>query len=99
MQRVLDNMGKMAVAGIKDVTTMLNQGRIQVLLVDPDFSTEGWICPKCHFISTTSAKCNVCESDVEKSEDIIENIIEQNFELAGEIHFLNNNETLKDLRG
>lgn len=99
MQRVLDNMGKMAVAGIKDVTTMLNQGRIQVLLVDPDLSTEGWICPKCHFISTTSAKCNVCESDVKKSEDIIENIIEQNFELAGEIHFLNNNETLKDLGG
>ncbi len=99
MQRILDNLGKMAVAGIEDVVNMLNQGRIQVLLVDSGLSMKGWVCPKCHFIFTTPAVCDVCGSDVEKSEDIIENIIEQNFELAGEIHLLNNNKTLNELGG
>jgi len=97
MQRILDNLGKMAVAGVKDVVDMLNQGRIQVLLVDPDLKMKGWVCPKCLLISTTPSACEICGRDVEKSQDIIENIIEQNFELSGEIHLLSNNKTLKDL--
>ena len=99
MKRVLDNMGKMAVSGIRDVVDVLNQGRIQVLLVDSDLGMKGWRCPKCHFISTGLRECEMCGVDTEKSEDIIENIIEQNFELAGEIHFLDNNRKLKDLGG
>jgi peptide chain release factor subunit 1 len=99
MQRILDNLGKMAVAGIEDVAGILNQGRIQLLLVDPDLKMKGWVCPKCHFISTTPKVCEICGRDAEESQDIVENIIEQNFELAGEIHFLSNNKKLKKLGG
>ncbi len=97
MKRIVDNLGKMAVAGIDSVLDMLNQGRIQVLLVNPALKMKGWVCPKCRLISTTPGACEICGRDVEESQDIIENIIEQNFELSGEIHLLSNNKTLKDL--
>ena len=97
MKRVLDNMGKMAVAGVEDVIGMLNQGRIQVLLVNPELKMKGWLCSKCHMIKTVQKPCEICGRDLEKSGDIIENIIEQNFELSGEVHFLANNKKLKEL--
>lgn len=99
MKRVIDNMENLAVAGVDNVVEMLNQGRIHVLVVDPDLKKKGWVCPKCYMISTTQKACDFCGSDVEVSEDIIENIIEQNFELSGEIHFIAGDKRLKQLGG
>ncbi len=99
MKRIDDNLGKMAVAGIDSVLDMLNQGRIQVLVLDSEFTNKGWICPKCYRLSTRLKKCDACGKDMESVEDIIEKIVEENFELSGETHFLANNEKIKELGG
>ncbi len=99
MKRALENMGTMAVAGVGNVLEMLNQGRIQVLVVDPDLKEKGCLCPKCHTISMTRKSCEVCGRDLEETNDIVENIIEQSFELSGEIHFLAKNMDLRKLGG
>jgi peptide chain release factor subunit 1 len=63
--------GGRAVSGIKDVLSKLNAAEVQTLVLTRNFSKEGKLCPKCHFLYLDSLRCPVCQVKTEKVQDIV----------------------------
>lgn len=74
-----------AVAGLDEVLELLNEGRVQVLLVAHRFAIEGFACPHCDRLSANSSPCPSDGATPEHREDIVESAIELALERSAEV--------------
>jgi peptide subunit release factor 1 (eRF1) len=63
--------GGRAVSGMKEVLRKLNTWEVQSLVLSRHFSTEGKVCPKCHYLYVDEIRCPVCQVKTDKVEDIV----------------------------
>jgi len=72
--------------GLEPVLEALNLCQVQTLVLNPDFKTDGYICPRDHTLSTYQAQCPVCNSAMNYTEYLAEEMVEaalnQNAETA-----------------
>ncbi len=68
--------GGRAISGVKEVLRKINQAEVQTLIVTRNFSMEGKLCPKCHFLYLDALRCLVCQVKTENVLDIIDEGIE-----------------------
>jgi peptide chain release factor subunit 1 len=64
VQLLLDRAGHggLAVLGQQDTLAAVNTARVQKLVLQKDFHSDGWCCTHCHYLGegVTPAQCSVC---------------------------------------
>ncbi|MFW6343979.1 MAG: hypothetical protein ACOC2B_04485 [Sediminispirochaetaceae bacterium] len=90
VQNLFENAynGGKAVLGTGPAIKALMNGQIHTLVVHPEAKKEGYFCPRDHYLSLKSQRCPVCGEQLEKSENIIEEIVEETAEQKGEVRHL-----------
>lgn len=68
--------GGRAVSGAKEVLRRINRGEIQTLVVTRNFSKEGKLCSKCHFLYVDELRCPSCQVKTNTAVDIIDEAVE-----------------------
>ncbi len=62
---------------LKDTLGALSEKRIETLMVSNSFEKPGWRCPNCTNLAEKGPICSVCGSDMQKVEDLIEEVIQE----------------------
>lgn len=78
LTQLSDEIGKSArgIAGMAGVLNAQRRGQIDTLLVQEDFSTKGFYCPKCNYMTVKpEEKCPLDDSQLLRTPDIIDNLI------------------------
>ncbi len=75
-------------AGLDEVLELLNESRVQLLLVAHGFTAAGFACTKCGWLSASAAPCPVDASTPERRDDIVESAVELALERSGEVMVL-----------
>jgi peptide subunit release factor 1 (eRF1) len=79
MERLREGMapGGHAASGLDEVLDLLNERRVQTLLVAEGFDAPGFACPQCGLLMATSdsAACPADGSPLERREDVLEGAI------------------------
>lgn len=65
-----------AVAGIDSTLRAVFEKRVDTLLVSEGYTTEGWRCTQCAYISTMGRKCKMCGSEMIEVQDVVEEAVE-----------------------
>ncbi|MEW6154746.1 MAG: hypothetical protein AB1673_12250 [Actinomycetota bacterium] len=68
--------GRSGAAGIEGVLEAVVARRVDTLLVSDTFEAPGWRCRSCSFLAGRGPKCPVCESTMDKVEDVVEEAVE-----------------------
>ena len=71
--------------GLDEVLELLNEGRVQTLLVAHGFAAPGFVCPSCGRLSTSESPCPLDETTPERREDILECAIEDALDESAEV--------------
>lgn len=66
-----------AVLGINLVLENLYLRNIDTLAIGKDYKEAGFVCPKCHYISSYLKSCAKCKSKMSEESDIADEIIEE----------------------
>ena len=64
-----------AAVGLDEVLELLNERRVQVLLMPHAFTAAGFVCPSCGRLSTVAAPCPLDGAQPQAREDIVESAI------------------------
>ena len=64
------------VEGLEQVINAQNRGLLTTLYVDKNLQQEGYICPERHYLSLSPEECKICERAMQKSDDIVDELIE-----------------------
>jgi peptide chain release factor subunit 1 len=74
-----------AAAGLDEVLELLNEGRVQTLLIAHGFAAQGFVCPCCRRLTTGGSPCAVDGATPEHREDIVESAIELALDRSSEV--------------
>lgn len=66
-----------AVLGINLVLENLYLHNVDTVAIGKDYKEAGYVCPKCHYISSYLKSCAKCKSEMSKESDIADEIIEE----------------------
>lgn len=69
--------GRRGVAGLKPTLEALVERRVETLLVSHGYTAPGWRCPGCSYVATVGRTCPVCEAEMLKVEDVVEEAVEE----------------------
>ena len=73
-------MGGRAAAGLEDTLEAINEQRVEVLLLDANFSTPGVECPHCGWIgSGTESHCPLDGTELEQRSNVVDPAVERTF--------------------
>lgn len=64
--------GRTYVGGLDEVLAVLNQRRVDLLLVENGFTQPGRYCPACNTLEFAEQRCPTCGEDVDKVNDVVE---------------------------
>jgi peptide subunit release factor 1 (eRF1) len=65
-----------AATGLGDVLELLNEGRVQTLIVAHGFAAQGFVCPRCGGLGAVKASCPLDGESVEPQENVVGSAIE-----------------------
>ncbi len=85
--RELESGGR-AVSGMREVLRTVNAAGVQTLVVTRNFSLEGRVCPKCHFLYLDELQCPVCQVKTEKVRDIVHEAIHSAMDDKGRVRYV-----------
>ncbi len=90
VERIFTNTkkGKDSTYGLEEVAFTLHEDRIQTLVVTENFEKEGFQCPKCLYISPYLENCPFCNIEMEKRNDIVDEIIEEAINKKAKLVFI-----------
>ncbi len=74
--------------GLRAVLKALKYGQVHTLLLQPDFTYPGYLCPQDHYLVLENGNCPVCGSELEKVDDIVDEMVEEAISQNGEIRHL-----------
>ena len=84
--RVLERVGERGVTGIEDVVAALNERRVEVLLLDEQFSgVAGAQCPDCGLLATEGTTCPADGSEMIQLEELTDAAIELAVQQSAEV--------------
>ncbi len=87
LDRLAEGMapGGHAAAGLDDVLQLLNERRVQTLLLAHGFTAPGFECPRCGRLGTSDAPCPADGAAPEPREDIVERAVERALDQSAEV--------------
>lgn len=89
--------GKGATTGVDDTVNAIAQGRVQVLLVLPDYHVPGRVCDNCGYMTTQPINtCPYCFSDLRELPDIVERAVEQTLKANGKVIVVQDGKKLRE---
>jgi peptide subunit release factor 1 (eRF1) len=68
--------GTTGVAGLDPVLGALVARRVDTLLVSEGFEAPGWRCGGCAWVGTLGRRCPVCETEMDRVDDVVEEAVE-----------------------
>ncbi|UCC40453.1 MAG: hypothetical protein JSV96_03105 [Candidatus Aminicenantes bacterium] len=68
--------GGLATSGVKETLRSLNRAEVQTLVITRNFSKQGRVCPKCHFLYVDKLRCPSCQIKTNISADVIDEAVE-----------------------
>lgn len=68
--------GRTYVGGLDDVLAMLNERRVDLLLVESGYSVPGRKCPDCQTLQYHEQSCPTCDSQADSVADVVEEVRE-----------------------
>lgn len=77
--------GGRGAAGLDEVLAVVNERRVETLLIDEGFSAPGVLCPSCGWIGVSGEECPSDGATLEHHEDIVELAIERTIQSSGAI--------------
>ena len=81
LSQLSDEIGKSArgIAGIPGVLNAQRRGQVDTLLVQQEFSTKGFYCPECNYmtIKREEERCPLDDARLLRTPDIIDNLINE----------------------
>jgi peptide chain release factor subunit 1 len=93
------NKNKQAVLGISDVLLMLEEGRVQELIVDEGLRQSGFLCHNCRALSMEPGRCRYCGNPLEEVNYFTDLVMEKAAQLGGKIEVVPDNERLRKSGG
>jgi hypothetical protein len=69
--------GSGGVAGLKPTLAAVNERRVDTLLVSDGYEAPGWRCPSCGHLAAMGPRCAVCDTDMDRLDDVVEAAIEE----------------------
>ncbi len=90
LQDLIEKIGNddLATSSLPNVLRALHFGACQMVVVDEDLTQEGFVCPKCHYITLEKSDCPVCNLSPVEVEDIIDEITEEVLLQGGEVKYI-----------
>jgi peptide subunit release factor 1 (eRF1) len=91
LARLAEEFGRegRAASQLADVLTAVHEQRVEVLLVDRGFRAAGVVCPQCGWLGGAGfSECQADGTPVERSEDIVEKVIERTITQSADVHIL-----------
>lgn len=81
--------GGAAVIGLEATLLAIVENRIQILVIEEEYRSDGWVCPNCHFMGATKQEsCPLCGSTLKAESDIVELALERVLNQDGDIEVL-----------
>ncbi len=79
-----------AVVGAGPTIKALMNGQVHTLVVKADAEKPGYVCPEDHYLSLSSEHCPFCNKELQKTENIIDEMVEETIAQSGEVKHLVN---------
>jgi peptide chain release factor subunit 1 len=64
--------GGRGAAGLEEVLAVLNERRVEILLIEQGLTAPGVCCPACDWVGADGSNCPVDDTPLEQRDDIIE---------------------------
>jgi hypothetical protein len=80
--------GGRAVSGLREVLRKLNVHEVQTLVLNRNFSHEGRVCPKCHFLYVDELRCPNCEIKTDRVVDIVHEGVHTAMDNKGQVRYV-----------
>ncbi len=68
--------GGRAAAGLDDVLSVLNERRVEILLIEQGLAAPGVVCPNCGWVGAEGSTCPVDDTQLEQRDDVIESAVQ-----------------------
>jgi peptide chain release factor subunit 1 len=68
--------GGRGAAGLDEVLAMLNERRVEILLIEQGLSAPGVVCPSCGWVGSEGSTCPVDDTPLEEQDDVIESAVQ-----------------------
>lgn len=88
-----------AVNGLDDVLNAAQEGKIMRLFVNEGYKEKGWRCKSCNNLlpDMEYEKCTYCEGNLEKENDIVDELVQKAIAQGAKVEFVKDNKTLEKL--
>lgn len=67
----------MGLTNLKDTLAALSEKRVETLMVSNSFEKPGWRCLSCDNLAEKGPNCPICESGMQKVDDLIEEVVQE----------------------
>jgi peptide chain release factor subunit 1 len=81
-----------AVVGLRGVLKALHYGQVHTLILQRDFNYPGYLCPRDHYLVLEGGSCPVCGTELQKADDIVDEVVEETISQNGEVRHLYHHE-------
>ncbi len=88
------------IAGLEMTLMALQEGQVQVLIIEGDLTLSGGICRKCNYLVSDANEqdCPICSEKVEPIPDLIGEMVDLTLSQGGEVEFVHDPDALAELR-
>jgi peptide chain release factor subunit 1 len=80
--------GGRAVSGLREVLHKLNVHEVQTLVLNRNYSLEGRVCPKCHFLYLDEVRCPNCLIKTDKVLDVVHEGVHAAMDHKGQVRYV-----------
>jgi peptide subunit release factor 1 (eRF1) len=92
--------GGRGVAGLEDALTVLNERRVETLLIEERFQMPGRVCPQCGSLFPENlARCPADETPTDPCDDIVEEAVELAVSQSAEVIITRHHDDLEEMGG
>ncbi len=77
--------GTMGVAGLAETLAAVEERKVELLLVSDGYEAPGWRCPECSRLAVVGPTCPTCSSEMERTDDVVEEAIQEAIRQSCEI--------------
>ena len=85
IDEIIEKQPRMGGIGVETVIDALNDGRVAILVFDPDLTVSGHRCPDCGYMATNMTLCPRCQTPMQAATDLLPDIIERATQQAADL--------------
>lgn len=80
--------GGRAVSGLREVLRKVNVHEVQTLVLNRNFSQEGFSCPKCRFLYVDELRCPNCQVKTDRALDVVHEAVHATMDHKGQVRYV-----------